>query len=183
MKFLTIAALILTSIAAAAQTLIPAASRIQAPDFTLIDVQGKQLTLSHYKGRVVLLDFWATTCGGCKIELPWYVAFDSKYKNQGLSVIGLDMYGETAEVIKPFMARWSMTYPVAIGTDAIGERFNLKEMPLTLLIDQNGKVAASQAGIVDKATFEADIQHLLHPTKHASAQNGPTPTPFNSLRR
>jgi thiol-disulfide isomerase/thioredoxin len=143
------------------ETLIPAASRVAARDFTLTDVQGKAITLSKYKGKVVLLDFWATTCGGCKIELPWYVEFDHRYRDKGLLVIGLDMYGETPEVIKPFIAKWKMNYPVAIGTDEIGDRFGLKEMPLTLLIDRNGKIAISHTGIVDKAAFEEDIQRLL----------------------
>ncbi len=145
-----------------AEDLIPAASRVPAPEFTLKDVQGKNLTLSHYRGRVVLLDFWATTCGGCKVELPWYVAFDTKYRPQGLTVIGLDMYGETPEVIKPFLVKWKMDYPVAVGTDELGNRFHLAEMPLTLLIDRNGKIAVSHAGIVDRAAFESDIQTLLH---------------------
>ncbi len=140
---------------------IPASARITAPDFTLTDVHGMPLTLSKYKGRVVLLDFWATTCGGCKVELPWYVDFDHKYRDQGLSVIGLDMYGESADVIRPFMTKWKMDYPVAIGTDAIGDQFKLSEMPLTLLIDRGGKIAVAHAGIVDRAAFESDIKKLL----------------------
>jgi peroxiredoxin len=147
--------------AAKVDELIPIHSRVAAPDFTLTDVQGKKLTLSRYKGKVVLLDFWATTCGGCKVELPWYVSFHQKYRSRGLSVIGLDMYGETSDVIKPFMVKWNMDYPVAVGTDALGERFSLKEMPLTLLIDRHGRVAVSHAGIVDRAAFEDDIRHLL----------------------
>jgi cytochrome c biogenesis protein CcmG/thiol:disulfide interchange protein DsbE len=150
-----------SSPAKAADKIIPIEFRVAAPDFTLTDVQGKTITLSKYKGKVVLLDFWATTCGGCKIELPWYVAFDGKYRSRGLSVIGLDMYGETPEVIRPFMAKWNMHYPVAVGTDAVGDRFGLKEMPMTLLIDKNGKIAASHVGIVDKSAFESEIQKLL----------------------
>ena len=149
------------STAKGADVPIPVASRIAAPDFTLTDVQRKAITLSKYKGRVVLLDFWATTCGGCKVELPWYVEFDQKYRKKGLAVIGLDMYGESPEVIRPFMAKWKMDYPVAVGTDAIGDQFKVGEMPLTLLIDRSGKIAVSHVGIVDKAVFEGDIQKLL----------------------
>ena len=71
------------------------------------------------------------------------------------------MYGETPEVIRPFMAKWKMEYPVAVGTDAIGDQFKVGEMPLTLLIDRHGRVAVSHTGIVDKAAFEADVQKLL----------------------
>jgi cytochrome c biogenesis protein CcmG/thiol:disulfide interchange protein DsbE len=140
---------------------IPVAARTVAPDFSLTDVSGKQITLSSYKGRVVLLDFWAVDCGGCKIEVPWYVEFDGKYRDKGLSLIGLDMYGESPSKIKPFMAQAHMEYPVAVGTDALGEKFGLTAMPLTLLIDRGGRIAVSHAGIVDKAAFERDIQLLL----------------------
>ena len=141
--------------------LIPAMKRAPAPDFTVTDVYGHQVTLSSYKGRVLLLDFWATTCGGCKLELPWYGEFGGKYKSAGLSLVGLDMYGESPDVVKPFMQRWKMDYPVAIGTDVLGDRFGLKEMPLTLLIDRQGRVAVSHAGVVDKGTFESDVRALL----------------------
>ena len=145
----------------AANGLIPARSRKTAPVFTLTDVHGRTITLSQYKGKVVLLDFWAVACGGCKIEIPWYVEFDRKYRAKGLALIGIDMYGESVPVVKAFMAKAGMQYPVAIGTDALGTRFSVKEMPLTLLIDRNGRIAESHAGIVDKAAFESDIQHLL----------------------
>ena len=146
---------------AAHQQLIPAGARILAPDFSLRDVFDRQISLSGYKGRVVLLDFWATTYGGCKVELPWYIEFNERYGTKGLSLIGLDMYGESPEVVRPFMAKWHMRYPVAIGTDALGERFGLKAMPLTVLIDRNGRVALSHAGIVDRTAFEQDIRQLL----------------------
>ena len=143
------------------EELIPASSRKPAPDFTLTDVAGRSLTLSRYRGRVVLLDFWATTCGGCKVEIPWYVEFDRRYRSKGLALVGIDMYGETARVIRPFMRKSHMDYPVAIGNDALGARFGVHEMPLTLLIDRNGRIAVSHAGIVNKAEFEKDIQALL----------------------
>ncbi len=71
------------------------------------------------------------------------------------------MYGETPEVIRPFMMKWKMTYPVAVGTDALGGKYHLAEMPLTLLIDRKGRIAVSHAGIVGREAFEADIQELL----------------------
>jgi len=141
--------------------LIPARSRKPAPDFTLTDVQGRTITLSQYKGKVVLLDFWATTCGGCKIEIPWYVEFDGKYGGNGLALIGIDMYGESPGVVKAFMAKSGMKYPVAIGTDAIGNQFGVKALPLTLLIDRSGRIAVSHVGIVNQAEFQQDIEELL----------------------
>jgi peroxiredoxin len=141
--------------------LIPAGSRVVAPDFTLTDLNGRTIALSQFRGKVVLLDFWAVECGGCKVEIPWYVAFDRIYRDKGLALIGIDMYGESPDVVRTFMAKSHMNYQVAIGNDALGERFHVEEMPLTLLIDRSGRMALSHAGIVDKTQFENDIQELL----------------------
>lgn len=143
------------------QQLIPASARKAAPDLRIADLDGKNLTLGQYRGKVILLDFWAVDCGGCKVEIPWYVDFDRKYRSRGLQLIGIDMYGETPEKIRAFMAKSGMQYPVAVGTDALGARFGLQAMPLTLLIDRQGRIAVSHAGIVDRDAFERDIQELL----------------------
>lgn len=141
--------------------LIPASARKAAADFSLTDMQGKPLTLRQFRGKVVLLDFWAVDCGGCRIEIPWYVEFDRKYRAQGLQLVGLDMYGEAPDKIRPFMAKAAMDYPVAVGTDALGAQYGLQAMPLTLLIDREGRVAVAHAGIVDRAAFERDLVELL----------------------
>jgi len=141
--------------------LIPADSRVAARDFSVTDLSGGTITLSQFRGKVVLLDFWAVDCGGCKVEIPWYVAFDKGYRDKGLALIGIDMYGESPKVVKTFMKKTHMNYPVAIGNDELGERFHVEEMPLTLLIDRRGRIALSHAGIVDKAQFLKDIQELL----------------------
>jgi peroxiredoxin len=141
--------------------LIPGSGRKAAPDFSLTDVQGNPLTLRQYRGKVVLLDFWAVDCGGCRVEIPWYVEFDRKYRAQGLQLVGLDMYGESPEKIRPFMAKAGMEYPVAVGSDALGAQYGLEAMPLTLLIDREGRVAVAHAGIVDRAAFERDVAELL----------------------
>ncbi|MGA7524853.1 MAG: redoxin domain-containing protein [Acidobacteriaceae bacterium] len=145
----------------AAYALPPPLQRQAAPGFTLTSLRGRKLTLAQDRGKVVLLDFWAVDCGGCKIEIPWYVEFDRKYRSQGLALIGVDMYGESPAKILPFMAKAQMDYPVAVGTDAVGARFHVTEMPLTLLIDRKGRVAIAHAGIIDRAQFENDIRALL----------------------
>lgn len=144
-----------------AYALIPADSRVAAPDFTVTDLSGGTIRLAELRSKVVLLDFWAVECAGCKVEIPWYVAFDKAYRAKGLALIGIDMYGESPDVVKTFMKTAHMSYPVAIGNDGLGERFHVEEMPLTLLIDRSGRIAFSHAGIVDKTQFEKAIQELL----------------------
>jgi len=145
----------------ASSDVIPAEQRARAPDFTVLDVQGKPFTLGALRGQVVLVDFWAIACGGCKLELPWYVGFDERYRSRGLSLVGLDMYGEAPDAVKSFAAIHQMRYPVAIGTDAIGALYHLAEMPLTVLVDRKGRIAVSHAGVVDPKTFEANLKTLL----------------------
>ena len=148
-------------IQAAPDLLTPAAQRKDAADFTLPDQNAQPLTLSAYKGKVVLLDFWATWCGGCKVELPWYIEFDRKYRDKGLAVIGVSMDDGGMKVVKPFLAEKHIDYRVVLGNDQLAEKYALGPMPMTLLIDRNGKIAVSHSGVVNKKSFEENINALL----------------------
>ena len=137
--------------------------RTDAPDFSLTDANGKTVRLSDFKGKVVLLDFWATWCAGCKVEIPWYVEFQKKYHAKGLASIGVAMDEEGWEKVKPYLAEHPISYPVVVGTlDLLQKKFGLApSLPITLLIDRNGKVAESHVGMVNKDAFEKDIRQLL----------------------
>src|SRR5579863_5640823 len=133
------------------------------PDFVLQDSGGKPVQLSAYRGRVVLLDFWATDCCGCITEIPWYVQFQSKYRDQGLMAIGVSMDDDGWKSVRPFIQAHAMNYPVVISSwqDA-ATRYGITMMPTTFLIDRNGRIAYSYVGVVvNKDTFESEIQSLL----------------------
>lgn len=144
--------------------LTSASSRKPAPDFTLRDSKGASVTLSAYKGKVVLLDFWATWCGGCKVEIPWYMDFQKKYQKLGLAVVGVSMDEDGWKVVKPFLAEKKINYPTVLGDQALASRFGVSALPVTLLIDRDGKIADLHAGMVDKDAFEAEIKALLKDT-------------------
>lgn len=141
--------------------LSPAAERTAAPQFALEDSSGKTVRLADYKGKIVLLNFWATWCHGCKQEIPWYMEFAGKYEKSGLAVIGASMDDDGWKSVRPFIAAQKLNYTIVIGNDALAGQYRLNSMPLSVLIDRNGKIADSHAGVVDKDLWEKEIQTLL----------------------
>ena len=136
--------------------------RKPAPDFMLTDAKGASIKLSDYKGRVVLLNFWATWCGPCKIEIPWFVEFQNKYKDRGLAVLGVSVDEDGWETVRPFIAAHHMNYRVAIATDQVARRYGgIGSLPTTFIIDQEGKIAAVHIGLVSKTDYTSEILHLL----------------------
>jgi peroxiredoxin len=150
-----------------AATVKPDKERKQAPDFTLKDANGHTVRLSDYRGKVVLLDFWATWCGPCKIEIPWFQEFERQYKDKGFAVIGVAMDEEGWNVVKPFAQHMSINYRVVVGDDAIGDLYangGIDALPTTFLIDRSGRIASIHVGLSSKSDFEDDIQELLKPS-------------------
>ena len=142
-------------------TLIPASQRRPAPTFTLLDSNGKPFTLSHTRGQVVVLNFWATWCGGCKFELPYFATYDQKYRSQGLTTLGIAMDDEGFAAAKPFWIKRGMPYPTVAGNEALGKQLGLTGMPFTLLLDRQGRIALTHAGVLDRDDFDHHIQQLL----------------------
>ena len=141
--------------------LAAANSRKIAVDFTLTDSKGAAVKLSDYKGRVVLLDFWGTFCGLCKVEIPWFTEFQNKYKGSGLSVIGVSL-DKSWESVKPYLEEKKVNYTVVIGNWELANRFGIvNALPGTLLIDRDGRVADLHVGMVNKEAFEGEIRALL----------------------
>jgi peroxiredoxin len=132
-----------------------------APDFALKDAAGANIRLSAYKGNVVLLNFWATWCEGCKIEIPWLVQFERKYGSKGLTVVGASMDDGGWKAVKPFIAEHGLNYSIVIGNEALARSYGLSAMPMTILIDRKGRIAAMSVGTIDRAACEAEIIRLL----------------------
>jgi peroxiredoxin len=140
----------------------PALERKQAADFALRDVVGKTAKLKQYRGKVVLLDFWATWCTGCKQEIPWFVEFQRKFGAKRFAVVGVSLDDGGWNVLKPFLAKTHVPYRMLLGDDATAQRYGIQNMPDTFLIDRKGRVAAAYiAGLVDKDDIETNINGLL----------------------
>jgi peroxiredoxin len=136
--------------------------RKPAPDFTLKDSEGHDVKLSDFRGKVVLLNFWATWCGPCKIEMPWFVDFQRKYKDQGFSVVAVSLDEEGWDVVKPFANDLKLNFPVLLGNDEIAERFGgIQALPTTMIIDQEGRVYSSHMGLASMSDYEDEIKNLL----------------------
>jgi peroxiredoxin len=140
-----------------------AKTRKAAPEFALTDSNGKQVKLSDYKGKVVLLNFWATWCGPCKIEIPWFKEFETTYKNKGFAVLGVAMDDEGWETVKPYIQQKQVNYRVLAGTEQVSMLYgDVESLPTTFVIDRNGKIASVHIGLVSKSDYSDEILQLLH---------------------
>jgi peroxiredoxin len=143
-----------------------------APDFELKSLDGKQVRLSDFRGKAVLLNFWATWCAPCKIEMPWFVDLQKQYAAQGLQVIGVAMDDSGEEAIARFARQMGVNYPVLIGKEAVGDAYGGVEfLPTTFFIDRQGKVVERVFGLVSHGDIEEDVRRALN--NQAAAANAP----------
>ncbi len=133
-----------------------------APDFTLKDAMGRPVKHSDYKGKVVLLNFWATWCGPCKIEIPWFIEFEQTFKDKGFAVLGVSMDEEGWDIVKPYLERSKINYRVLIGDDMTAQNYGgVDSLPTSFLLDKEGRIAATHIGLVSKSVYQNDINTLL----------------------
>jgi peroxiredoxin len=135
-----------------------------APEWSLKDAEGKTVRSTDFKGKVVILDFWATWCGPCRAEIPNFIALQKQYEKQGLVVVGLSVDKDDADVVKPFAQRLGMNYPVVLADQKTQEAFGgIEAVPTTFIIDRKGRIAKEHMGFTDKDEFENEIKPLLNP--------------------
>lgn len=141
-----------------------------APDFSLESLDGKTTHLSDFRGKAVLLNFWATWCGPCKIEMPWFVDFQKQYGSQGLQIVGVAMDDASKQDIAKFANDLGVNYPILIGKEAVGDQYGgIPGLPETFLIARDGKIIDKIIGLRGKAEIEDAIKEALS-TRPAASQ-------------
>jgi thiol-disulfide isomerase/thioredoxin len=132
-----------------------------APAFSLVDLSGAPLELARLRGKVVIIDFWATWCGPCRDEAPRLVELQKGLGPDGLQLVGISMDDDAAPVRK-FVREHNVNYPVAIGDAALGKRYGtVLGLPVKILVDRDGRMAARHSGAVDTSTLEREVKSLL----------------------
>ncbi|MGA9544325.1 MAG: TlpA disulfide reductase family protein [Candidatus Sulfotelmatobacter sp.] len=152
-----------------------------APDFSLESVDGKSLRLSDLRGKAVLLNFWATWCGPCKIEMPWFVDLQKEYGSQGLQIVGVAMDDASKEDISKFAKDMGVNYPILIGKESVGDEYGgVPALPESFLISRDGKIVDKIIGLRGKAEIEDDVKKALdtqaaksEASVHRAGENGP----------
>ena len=159
---LTVAAAVALSIPVSAD-IIAADARKPAPRWKLPNLTGGSKQLADYKGKVLLLNFWATWCAPCKQEIPWFSEFYDKYKADGLEVVGISVDDKGWKVVRPYVENKSngINYTILHDNVDLSVMYKIQLMPKTVLIDRDGKVAAIHNGIVEKDSFEKEIKTVL----------------------
>jgi len=142
-----------------------------APDVTFKDLDGKDATLAQYKGKVVLVNFWATWCDPCYIEIPWLIEMQQKYQSKGFTVLGVSMDEEGKSAVSPFLAKerfnvngqkLPMNYPIVIGNDEVADKFGgLLGYPTSFLISKDGKIVKKVQGLISYEELTKAIESQL----------------------
>jgi len=141
-----------------------------APDFELQTLDGKSLKLSDLRGKAVLLNFWATYCGPCKIEMPWFVELQKEYGPQGFQIVGVANDDASTEDIAKFAKEMGINYPILIGKDSVSDSYKVSVLPTTFFLDRDGKLIAREFGLVSRSVFVDHIKKAMSQGQAVQAQ-------------
>lgn len=142
-----------------------------APDVTFKDLDGQDVTLAQYKGKIVLINFWATWCDPCYVEIPWLIEMQQKYGDKGFTVLGIAMDDEGKSAVAPFLAKerfnvngqkLPMSYPIVLGNDDVADKFGgLLGYPTSFLISRDGKIIKKIQGLISYEEITKAIESQL----------------------
>jgi len=133
-----------------------------AAPWKLKDLDGKTVSLSDFKGKVVVLDFWATWCPPCRMEIPHFIALQKQYASQGMSVVGISL-DESPDAVVAFAKKEGINYPIVMGDEkVVADYGNIEAIPTTFIIDQNGKIVNKYVGYTEPDVIENDVKKLLN---------------------
>jgi peroxiredoxin len=133
-----------------------------APDFELQSLEGKTVKLTDFRGKAVLLNFWATYCGPCKIEMPWFVEMQKQFGPEGLQIIGIAMDDASTEDIAKFAKEMGVNYPILLGKESVGQSYGgVGVLPTTYFVDRDGRVTAREFGLQSRSVFVDNIKKAL----------------------
>jgi cytochrome c biogenesis protein CcmG/thiol:disulfide interchange protein DsbE len=133
-----------------------------APQLRGRTLDGGEFLPENHRGRRILLNFWATWCGPCRTEMPWFVEFQDRYRDSGFTVLAVSVDQEGWEVVRPFIEEQGLNFPVFVGDRDFGEAFGgVNVLPTTFIVDRTGKITARHRGLIDKSEYEKEIEALL----------------------
>ena len=132
-----------------------------APDFELQTLDGMNLKLSDFRGKAVLLNFWATYCGPCKIEMPWFVELQKEYGPQGFQIVGVANDDASTADIAKFAKEMGINYPILIGKDSVSDSYKVSVLPTTFFLDRDGKLIAREFGLQSRSVFVDHIKKAM----------------------
>jgi len=154
-KALTILSLGILAVALTFNFLIARINDQAAPDFTLIALDGTEVTLRDFEGKVLFLNFWATWCSPCRQEIPGFLEIYDKYKDEGLEILGVSLDRQGSDVVKPFAEKMKITYPLAMANNEIMQAYQPGQyIPATIIIDREGNIHNKHVGYMDKTQVE-----------------------------
>ena len=146
--------------------------RKPAPNFSLKDADGNAVNLADYRGKVVLVNFWATWCGPCEAEIPWFIEFEKKYKDQGFAVLGVSMDDDGWKSVRPYIASHKINYRIMIGSEVVSQQFGeIEALPTSFVLDREGRIASNHVGLVDKVDYQNEITKLLQDPKSVAIRD------------
>lgn len=144
-----------------------------APGFTLTSLDGKKVSLADYKGRPVLVNFWATWCAPCKLEMPWFEQFRQQYKGQGFEILGIAEDDASKDEIEKSVKKIGVSYPILLTDGKVAPKYGgVDYLPMSFFIDRNGVVVEETAGLASKDEIEANIKKTISSGMTASAKGG-----------